>query len=149
MAKRQSKTKFKAKTVITPDAFLEAVLDSEGFEDTVMGILEVKARELHAWMNKNETVVQQAKDALEEREIDTSEPMLGWLSTASSLKTLQADTSDWAKYRDLLLEETVIEAKDTLSGSLEKTNALLEKLAAEKRAKRDEKKPKLEFRDYD
>ncbi len=148
MAKRQSK--FKPKTNITPDAFLEAVLDTEGFEDMVLEILDIKAKALHAWMNKNEITVQQAKEALEEREIDTTEPMLGWLSTASSLKVLQSDNSEWAKYRDLLLEETVIEAKETLTGSLERTNSLLEQLAAEKRAKQQAaKKPKLEFHDYD
>ena len=147
MAKRQSKTK--PQTIITPDAFLEAVLDTEGFEDMVLEILDVKAKALHAWMNKNETAVQLAREALEERDIDTTDALLGWLSTASSLKVLQADTSDWAKYRDLLLEETVIEAKETLTGSLEKTNTLLEQLQAEKRAKQAAKKPKLEFQEYD
>ena len=147
MAKRQSKTK--PQTIITPDAFLEAVLDTEGFEDMVLEILDVKAKALHAWMNKNETAVQLAREALEERDIDTTDTLLGWLSTASSLKNLQADTSDWAKYRDLLLEETVIEAKETLTGSLERTNSLLEQLQAEKRAKQAAKKPKLEFQDYD
>ena len=147
MAKRQTKTK--PQTIITPDAFLEAVLDTEGFEDMVLEILDVKAKALHAWMNKNETAVQLAREALEERDIDTTDALLGWLSTASSLKVLQADTSDWAKYRDLLLEETVIEAKETLTGSLEKTNTLLEQLQAEKRAKQATKKPKLEFQEYD
>ena len=147
MAKRQTKTK--SQTIITPDAFLEAVLDAEGFEDMVLEILDVKAKALHAWMNKNETAVQLAREALEERDIDTTDTLLGWLSTASSLKNLQADTSDWAKYRDLLLEETVMEAKETLTGALERTNSLLEQLQAEKRAKQAAKKPKLEFQDYD
>ena len=147
MAKRQSKTK--PQTIITPDAFLEAVLDTEGFEDMVLEILDVKAKALHAWMNKNETAVQLAREALEERDIDTTDALLGWLSTASSLKVLQADTSDWAKYRDLLLEETVIEAKETLTGSMTRTNSLLEQLQAEKRAKQAAKKPKLEFQEYD
>ena len=104
---------------------------------------------LHAWMNKNETAVQLAREALEERDIDTTDTLLGWLSTASSLKNLQADTSDWAKYRDLLLEETVMEAKETLTGALERTNSLLEQLQAEKRAKQAAKKLKLEFQEYD
>ncbi len=143
MAKRQSKTQ------ITPDAFLEAVLDTEGFEDMVLEILDVKAKALHHWMNNNEPTVELAKAALEERDIDTTEPLLGWLSTASSLKTLQTDNSEWAKYRDLLLEETVIEAKETLTGSLERTHSLLEQLASEKRAKQAAKKPKPEFQDYD
>ena len=147
MAKRQTKTK--PQTIITPDAFLEAVLDTEGFEDMVLEILDVKAKALHAWMNKNETAVQLAREALEERDIDTTDALLGWLSTASSLKVLQADTSDWAKYRDLLIEETVIEAKETLMGSLERTNSLLEQLQAEKRAKQAAKKPKFEFQEYD
>lgn len=147
MAKRQTKTK--PQTIITPDAFLEAVLDTEGFEDMVLEILDVKAKALHAWMNKNETAVQLAREALEERDIDTTDALLGWLSTASSLKVLQADTSDWAKYRDLLIEETMIEAKETLTGSLERTNSLLEQLQAEKRAKQAAKKPKLEFQEYD
>jgi IS1 family transposase len=143
MAKRQTKTQ------ITPDAFLEAVLDTEGFEDMVLEILDVKAKALHAWMNSNEPTVELARAALEERDIDTTEPLLGWLSTASSLKILQTDNSDWAKYRDLLLEETVIKAKETLTGSLERTNSLLEQLASEKRAKQAAKKPKLEFQEYD
>ena len=115
----------------------------------VLEILEIKAKALHAWMNKNEPVVELAKAALEERDIDTTDALLGWLSTESSLKTLQSDNSDWAKYRDLLLEETVIEAKETLSGSLQRTNSLLEQLAAEKRAKQAARKPKLEFQEYD
>ena len=45
MAKRQTKTK--PQTIITPDAFLEAVLDTEGFEDMVLEILDVKAKALH------------------------------------------------------------------------------------------------------
>jgi IS1 family transposase len=149
VAKRQTKRQTKSNPPITPDAFLEAVLDSEGSEDMALEILEVKAKALHAWMNKNEPVVELAKAALEERDVDTTDVLLGWLSTKSSLKTLQTDTSDWAKYRDLLLEETVIEAKETLIGSLERTNSLLEQLASEKRAKQAAKKPKLEFQDYD
>jgi hypothetical protein len=145
VAKRQIKNN----PPITPDAFLEAVLDSEGSEDMVLEILEVKAKALHAWMNKNEPVVELARAALEERDIDTTDALLGWLSTESSLKTLQNDDSEWAKYRDLLLEETVIKAKETLSGSLERTNSLLEQLASEKRAKQAAKKPKLEFQEYE
>ncbi|NJK46492.1 MAG: hypothetical protein HC933_21600 [Pleurocapsa sp. SU_196_0] len=132
MAKRRSAR-------ITLDAFLEAVLDAAGFEDDVLLALEVKARELHAWLEAHPHVKPLALEALEEREVDTSGYRLGWLR--ESQKSAPPDTdANWALYRQLVEEEVVVEAQEALEGAKARTGDLIAKLQAEKRAKLEAKR---------
>ncbi len=131
--------KKKREAKIMADAFLEAVLDAGGLEDDVLAALQVKAKELHLWMQKNFDVVQAARVELEEREIDTTEPHLGWLRGASSgLEVIDLE-GDWAQYREFLLEQPKVEAREELEHAMERTADLVSRLQAEKRAS---KKPK-------
>jgi hypothetical protein len=143
-----ARVKRKREAKITPDAFLEAVLDSGGLEDAVLAALEVKAKELHAWMQKHPDVVQAARDELEEREIDTTEAHLGWLRGASSgLEVIDLE-GDWAQYREFLLEQPKVEAREELEQAIERTADLVSRLQAEKRAlKKPKAVPKDEYWD--
>jgi hypothetical protein len=137
-----ARAKKKREAKITADAFLEAVLDAGGLEEDVLAALEVKSKELHAWMAKNADVVNAARDELEERNIDTTEADFGWLrgSTSSGLEVIDLE-GDWAQYREFLLEQPKIEAREELESAMGRTADLVARLQAEKRAK---KKPKGE-----
>ena len=120
---------------LLPDAFLEAVLDAGGDETLVLEALELRPRELHDWLAKNIDVIDAARLALEEREIDTSEPEFGWLRHAGTLDFASEEDSNWSQYRGLLQQEVKLEAGDTLQDSLERTQAMVAELQAKKRAK--------------
>ena len=128
------------KAIITPDGFLEAVLDAEGDEATVLTTLEAHERELHAWMGKHPDAVQMARDALAERGVDISEPMLGWLRGDETIVSVPDNDENWAKYRDLLLEEQVLDERDVLERAKSKTAELVARLQAEKQARRQPKR---------
>ena len=134
--KRRRKPTFKQPKAITPDAFLEIVLDCEGDEEIVLGVLEVRDRALHGWMAANPATVQAARDGLRERGVDLSEPMLGWLRGDERLASTADEDGDWARYRDLILEEQVLDAKAVLEGAKARTADLVARLQAEKRARR-------------
>ena len=127
------------KTRLLPDAFLEAVLDAGGDESMVLETLELRPRELHDWLAKNLTVLDLARLALEEREIDTDEPEFGWLRHSGSLDFASEEDSNWSQYRGLLQQEVKLEAGDKLQDSLERTQAMVAELQAKKRAKLEER----------
>jgi hypothetical protein len=124
---------------ITLDAFLEAVLDAAGFEDDVLIALEVNARDLHAWLEKNPHVKGLARDALEERDVDTSGYRLGWLRETDAQLERDVD-ANWALYRQFLQEEVTLEAQDSLEEAKSRTADLVAKLQAEKKARLEEKR---------
>ncbi len=125
---------------ITPDAFLEAVLDCNGDEACVMERLEVRDKALHAWMGQHVAVVEEARAQLEERGVDTTEALLGWLRYNDQLSAELDVDDNWAHYRDLLIEETVLEAREDLERAKSKTADLVEQLQAQKRARRQPSK---------
>jgi hypothetical protein len=127
---------------LLPDAFLEAVLDSGGDESMVLETLELRPRELHDWLAKNIDVIDAARLALEEREIDTSEPEFGWLRHSSTLEIASEEDSNWTQYRGLLQQEVKLEAGDKLQDSLERTQAMVAELQAKKRAKLEQSQPR-------
>jgi hypothetical protein len=127
---------------LLPDAFLEAVLDSGGDESMVLETLELRPRELHDWLAKNTDVIDTARLALQEREIDTSEPEFGWLRHSSTLEIASEEDSNWTQYRGLLQQEVKLEAGDKLQDSLERTQAMVAELQAKKRAKLEQSQPR-------
>jgi hypothetical protein len=140
MAQRSRRTKTQRQQ-LTSDAFLEAVLDSGGDESMVLETLELRPRELHDWLAKNTDVIDAARLALEEREIDTSEPEFGWLRHSSTLDFASEEDSNWSQYRGLLQQEVKLEAGDKLQDSLERTQAMVAELQAKKRAKLEQRQP--------
>jgi hypothetical protein len=140
MAQRSRRTKTQRQQ-LTSDAFLEAVLDSGGDETSVLATLELRPRELHDWLAKNTDVIDAARLALEEREIDTSEPEFGWLRHSSTLDFASEEDSNWSQYRGLLQQEVKLEAGDKLQDSLERTQAMVAELQAKKRAKLEQRQP--------
>jgi hypothetical protein len=133
---------------LLPDAFLEAVLDAGGDEATVLETLEVRARELHDWLAKNPDVIDLARLALEEREIDTDEPEFGWLRPTGSLE-FESEDANWSQYRGLLQQEIKLEAGDTLQDSLERTQAMVAELQAKKRARLEQYQPQTQREESD
>jgi hypothetical protein len=131
------------KQSLTTDAFLEAVLDANGLEGEVLAALEVKPKQLHAWLAKNSEAREAALLELFERDFDTSEIQFGWLRPAPSPK-LEDDDANWAQYRALLLEEPKLEAAQSLEQAKVRTLELVSRLQAEKRAKREQKKNRFE-----
>jgi hypothetical protein len=127
---------------LLPEAFLEAVLDAAGDETLVLETLEVRPRELHDWLAKHIDVIDAARLALEEREIDTSESEFGWLRHSGSLDFAGEEDSNWSQYRGLLQQEVKLEAGDKLQDSLERTQALVAELQAKKRAKLEQPQPR-------
>ncbi len=127
---------------LSSDAFLEAVLDAGGDETLVLETLELRPRELHDWLAKNMDVIDAARLALEEREIDTSEPEFGWLRPSGTLDFASEEDSNWSQYRGLLQQEVKLEAGEKLHDSLERTQALVAELQAKKRAKLEQRQPK-------
>jgi hypothetical protein len=124
---------------ITLDAFLEAVLDAAGFEDDALIALEVKARDLHAWLEKHPNAKGLARDALEERDVDISSFRLGWLRESEAPAERDVD-ANWALYRQFLEEEVTLEAQDSLEDAKSRTAELVAKLQAEKRARLEAKR---------
>ncbi len=127
---------------LSSDAFLEAVLDAGGDETLVLETLELRPRELHDWLAKNMDVIDAARLALEEREIDTSEPEFGWLRSSGTLDFASEEDSNWSQYRGLLQQEVKLEAGEKLHDSLERTQALVAELQAKKRAKLEQRQQK-------
>jgi hypothetical protein len=148
MAQRGRRTKTQ-RPKLTSDAFLEAVLDAGGDEAMVLETLELRPRELHDWLAKNIDVIDAARLALEEREIDTSEPEFGWLRHSGSLDFASEEDSNWSQYRGLLQQEVKLEAGDKLQDSLERTQAMVAELQAKKRAKLEERRPRIQSEDPD
>jgi hypothetical protein len=142
MAQRSKRTKTQRQK-LTSDAFLEAVLDAGGDETMVLETLELRPRELHDWLAKNVNVIDMARLALEEREIDTSEPEFGWLRHSGSLDFPSEEDSNWTQYRGLLQQEVKLEAGDKLQDSLERTQAMVAELQAKKRAKLEQRQTKI------
>jgi hypothetical protein len=140
MAQRSRRTKTQRQQ-LTSDAFLEAVLDSGGDETSVLATLELRPRELHDWLAKNTDVIDAARLALEEREIDSSEPEFGWLRHSGTLDFASEEDSNWSQYRGLLQQEVKLEAGDKLQDSLERTQAMVAELQAKKRAKLEQRQP--------
>jgi hypothetical protein len=138
MAQRSKRTKTQ-RSKLTSDAFLEAVLDAGGDESMVLETLELRPRELHDWLAKNIDVIDAARLALEEREIDTSEPEFGWLRHSGTLDFVSEQDSNWSQYRGLLQQEVKLEAGDKLQDSLERTQAMVAELQAKKRAKLEQR----------
>jgi hypothetical protein len=135
--------KRKSSPQITTDAFLEAVLDANGLEGEVLAALEVKPKQLHAWLAKNSEAREAALLELFEREFDTSDIQFGWLRPPQTAK-LEDDDANWAQYRALLLEEPKLEAAQSLEQAKARTLALVSQLQAEKRARREQKKNHVE-----
>jgi hypothetical protein len=131
---------------LLPEAFLEAVLDAGGDETLVLETLEMRPRELHDWLAKNIDVIDAARLALEEREIDTSEPEFGWLRHSGSLDVADQEDSNWSQYRGLLQQEVKLEAGDKLQDSLERTQAMVAELQAKKRARLEQHQSKARFK---
>jgi hypothetical protein len=148
MAQRSKRTKTQ-RSKLTSDAFLEAVLDAGGDEAMVLETLELRPRELHDWLAKNIDVIDAARLALEEREIDTSEPEFGWLQHSGTLDFASEEDSNWSQYRGLLQQEVKLEAGDKLQDSLERTQAMVAELQAKKRAKLEERQPRIQSEDPD
>ncbi|MFN3266532.1 MAG: hypothetical protein ACK41E_06790 [Deinococcales bacterium] len=119
--------------ILTFDAFLEAVLDASGLEAEVLAALELKPKQLHAWLDKNPQARQAALAELFEREIDTSEIQFGWLRP-SAPKLESKEDANWAQYRALLLEESKLEAAASLEKAKARTEELVSRLQAAKRA---------------
>jgi hypothetical protein len=137
MAQQGRRTKTQRQK-LSSDAFLEAVLDAVGDETLVLETLALRPRELHDWLAKNLDVIDLARLALEEREIDTSEPEFGWLRHSSTFDFASEEDSNWTQYRGLLQQEVKLEAGDKLQDSLERTQAMVAELQAKKRAKLEE-----------
>jgi hypothetical protein len=148
MAQRSRRTKTQ-RPKLTTDAFLEAVLDAGGDETMVLETLELRPRELHDWFANNFDVIDLARLALEEREIDTSEPEFGWLRHSGSLDFASEEDSNWSQYRGLLQQEVKLEAGDKLQDSLERTQAMVAELQAKKRAKLEQRRPLNQPEDSD
>jgi hypothetical protein len=148
MARRNAKSVHR-KPRLLPDAFLEAVLDAGGDEATVLETLELRPRELHDWLAKNIDVIDLARLALEEREIDTSEPEFGWLRHSGTLDFASEEDSNWSQYRGLLQQEVKLEAGDKLQDSLTRTQAMVAELQAKKRAKLEQKQKPQPLEDSD
>jgi hypothetical protein len=142
MARRNAKPANR-KPRLLPDAFLEAVLDAGGDETLVLETLELQPRELHDWLAKNVDVIDAARLALEEREIDTSEPEFGWLRHSGSLDFASEEDSNWSQYRGLLQQEVKLEAGDKLQDSLERTQAMVAELQSKKRAKLEQRQTNI------
>jgi hypothetical protein len=140
MAQRSKRTKTQRQK-LTSDAFLESVLDAGGDETMVLETLELRPRELHDWLAKNPDVIDSARLALEEREIDTSEPEFGWLRHSGTLDFAREQDSNWSQYRGLLQQEVKLEAGDKLQDSLERTQAMVAELQAKKRARLEQRRP--------
>ena len=136
--KRQRKAR------LLPEAFLEAVLDAGGDETVVLETLELRPRELHDWLAKNTDLIDSARLALEEREIDTSEPEFGWLRHAGSLDFANEEDSNWSQYRGLLQQEVKLEAGDKLQDSLARTQAMVAELQAKKRDRLEQRQSKVQ-----
>jgi hypothetical protein len=148
MAQQRRRTKTQ-RPKLTSDAFLEAVLDSGGDELMVLETLELRPRELHDWLAKNTDVIDAARLALEEREIDTSEPEFGWLRHSGTLDFASEEDSNWSQYRGLLQQEIKLEAVDKLQDSLERTQAMVAELQAKKRVKLEQRQPRIQSEDLD
>jgi hypothetical protein len=135
---------------ITLDAFLEAVLDAAGYEDDVLIALEVKSRDLHAWLENNPNVKGLAREALEERDVDTAGFRLGWLRDTERQPERDVD-ANWALYRQFLEEESTLEARDALEDAKSRTADLVARLQAEKKARLEtikaQRPPRLEGED--
>ena len=125
---------------LTPDAFLEAVLDAHGLEDKVLVALEVKPKALHNFLEKNPDVRQAALLELEEREFDTSEMHFGWLRPSAKVSPESEEDANWARYKALLEEEPRLEAFESLENAKARTENLVAQLQAAKRAKLEAKK---------
>ncbi len=125
---------------LTPDAFLEAVLDANGLEDGVLIALEVKPKALHSFLEKHPELRQAALSELEERELDTSEPDFGWLRPSAKPKPPEETDSNWATYKALLEEEPRLEAIESLENAKARTLDLVTQLQTAKRAKLEAKK---------
>ena len=134
---------------MTSDAFFEAVLDAGGDETMVLETLELRPRELHDWLAKNIDVIDAARLALEEREIDTSEPEFGWLRHTATLDFASEEDSNWSQYRGLLQQEIKLEAGDKLQDSLERTQAMVAELQAKKRARLEQRQQKIQSEESD
>lgn len=139
----------KKSTSLTPDAFLEAVLDSGGLEDGVLVALEVKAKALHGFLEHHPELREAALSELEEREFDTSESRFGWLRPSLKSKPESEENSNWAQYRALLEEEPKLEAVASLEQAKARTHDLVSRLQSEKRAKLEEKRLKKPILDWD
>jgi hypothetical protein len=148
MAQQGRRTRV-SKPKLSSDAFLEAVLDAGGDESMVLETLELRPRELHDWLAKNIDVIDAARLALEEREIDTSEPEFGWLQHSGTLDFASEEDSNWSQYRGLLQQEVKLEAGDKLQDSLERTQAMVAELQAKKRAKLEQRQPRIRSEDSD
>jgi hypothetical protein len=129
---------------LLPEAFLEAVLDAAGDETLVLETLEVRPRELHDWLAKNTDLIDAARLALEEREIDTFEPEFGWLRHSGSLDFTAEEDSNWSQYRGLLQQKVKLEAGEKLQGSLERTQTMVAELQAKKRASLEQRQSKTQ-----
>jgi hypothetical protein len=132
------------KATLTPDAFLEAVLDAGGLEAEVLAALEVKPKQLHAWLSKNNQAREAALSELFERDFDTTEVQFGWLRPAKSQALEDDQDANWAEYKALLEEEPKLEAAQSLENAKARTLALVSQLQADKRAKRQAKTPNVE-----
>ena len=125
---------------LTPDAFLEAVLDANGLEAGVLLALEVKPKALHSFLEKHPELRQAALSELEEREFDSSEPDFGWLRPNAQPKPLEETDGNWATYKALLEEEPRLEAIESLENAKARTQDLVAQLQSAKRAKLEAKK---------
>ncbi len=125
---------------LTPDAFLEAVLDAGGLEDRVLVALEVKPKALHNFLEKNPDVREAALSELEEREFDTSEMHFGWLRPSGRAEPQSEEDANWARYKALLEEEPRLEALESLENAKARTQDIVSQLQAAKRAKLEAKK---------
>ena len=125
---------------LTPDAFLEAVLDAHGLEDRVLVALEVKPKALHNFLEKNPDVREAALIELEEREFDTTEMQYGWLRPSAKVSLESEEDANWARYKALLEEEPRLEAFESLENAKARTENLVAQLQAAKRAKLEAKK---------
>ncbi len=141
---KKTRSKKAKRGSITADAFLEAVLDCLGDEACVMARLEVNDKTLHAFMANNAALVTSTRQELWERDIDLTEPALGWLQLNDSIAET-GTPDDWARYRELIEEETSIEAFEHLAIAKTKTEALVLKLQI---AKQKNKKPKSRLQPY-
>jgi hypothetical protein len=125
---------------LSPDAFLEAVLDAAGLEDSVLIALETKPKALHKFLEQHPELRQIAITELEEREIDTTEAIFGWLRPNQQAKLETEEDTNWARYKALLEEEPRLEAVESLETAKARTLEMVLKLQAEKRAKLEAKK---------
>ena len=130
----------KTSSSLTPDAFLEAILDAHGLEDGVLTALLIKPKALHGFLEKNPDLRQTALSELEEREFDTSEMQFGWLRPSQNFEPQTEEDTNWARYKALLEEEPRLEALDSLENAKARTQDLVSQLQAAKRAKLEAKK---------